>query len=127
MSERIKEIIERVNAAFEENKPEVFLDYCNEDLRWEMAGDEVRTGKESVREFMAGMGDMEPPKINVTDVIVDGDSAACYGNMTMVENGEETAYSFCDVYRFTGDKISELRSFVVKEKSVGDSDKAASA
>ena len=127
MSERNKEIVERVNAAFEENKPEVFLNYCTEDLRWEMAGDEVRTGKESIREFMAGMGDMQPPKINVTDVIAEGDSAACYGNMTMVENGEETAYSFCDVYRFAGEKISELRSFVVKHKGTSDTEKAASA
>jgi uncharacterized protein len=126
MSARNKEIIEQVNTAFEENKPEVFLDFCTEDVRWEMAGDELRTGKESIRQFMASMGDdMEPPKINVTRIISDGDSAACYGDMTMVENGAETAYSYCDVYTFSGDKISELRSFVVKHKDQSESAAAA--
>ncbi len=126
MSARNKEIIEQVNAAFEENKPEVFLDFCTEDVRWEMAGDELRTGKESIRKFMASMGDdMEPPKINVTRIISDGDSAACYGDMTMVENGAETAYSYCDVYTFSGDKIAELRSFVVKHKNQGENAAAA--
>ena len=127
MSARNKEIIEKVNAAFEANQPEVFLDYCSENIKWEMAGDDVRTGKDSIREFMASMGDMEPPKINVTAIISEGDSAACYGDMTMIEKGAENSYSYCDVYRFSGEKISELRSFVVKHKSEGDSEKAATA
>ena len=127
MSARNKEIIEKVNSAFEANQPEVFLDYCSDDIKWEMAGDDVRTGKDSIREFMASMGDMEPPKINVTAIISEGDSAACYGDMTMIEKGAENSYSYCDVYRFSGEKISELRSFVVKHKSEGDSEKAATA
>jgi uncharacterized protein len=128
MSARNKEIIEKVNAAFEENKPEVFLDFCTDDIKWEMAGDDVRTGKDSIREFMASMGDdMQPPKINVTAIIAEGDSAACYGDMTMNEKGTENSYSYCDIYRFSGDKIAELRSFVVKHKTEGDTEKAASA
>ena len=127
MSSRNKEIIEKVNAAFEDNKPEVFLDFCAEDIKWDMAGDEVRTGKQAIRDFMSSMGDMEPPKINVTAIISEGDSAACYGDMTMIENGTETSYSYCDVYKFSGDKIAELRSFVVKHKTEGEGEKAASA
>ena len=126
-AERNKEIIEKVNSAFEQNKPEVFLDACTDDIRWEMAGDEVRTGKDSIRQFMASMGDMEPPKINITAIISDGDSAACYGDMTMVESGTENSYSYCDIYRFSGEKISELRSFVVKHKTEDGREKAASA
>lgn len=127
MSSRNKEIIEKVNAAFEENKPEVFLDFCSDNIKWEMAGEESRTGKQAIREFMSSMGDMEPPKINVTAIISEGDSAACYGDMTMIENGTENSYSYCDVYKFSGDKIAELRSFVVKHKAEGESEKSATA
>lgn len=127
MSSRNKEIIEKVNASFEENKPEVFLDFCSDNIKWEMAGEESRTGKQAIREFMSSMGDMEPPKINVTKIISEGDSAACYGDMTMIENGTETSYSYCDVYKFSGDKIAELRSFVVKHKAEGESEKSATA
>ena len=45
----------------------------------------------------------------------------------MIENGTETSYSYCDVYKFSGDKIAELRSFVVKHKAEGEGEKAASA
>ena len=123
-----KEIIEKVNAAFEQNNPEVFLDHCAEDVRWIMAGDdEIRTGKESVREFMASMGDIKLTSLDITAIIAEADSAACYGEMTMDEKGASTAYSYCDVYRFSGDKIAELRSFVVKHKMEGETEQAASA
>ncbi len=128
MAANNKEIIEKVNAAFEENKPESFLEFCTEDIKWDMAGDDVRTGKDSIREFMASMGsDMDPPKINVTAIISEGDSAVCYGDMTMIEKGAETSYSYCDIYRFSGGKIADLRSFVVKDKTEGESEIAASA
>lgn len=127
MSARNKEIIEKVNAAFEANQPEVFLDHCADDIKWEMAGDAARTSKVSIREFMSSMVDMEPLKINVTAIISEGDSAACYGDMTMIEKGAANSYSYCDVYRFSGEKIRELRSFVVKHKTEGNGEKAASA
>jgi ketosteroid isomerase-like protein len=39
-----------------------------------------------------------------------------YGDMTMTDpsDGKTKTYSYCDVYRFEGDKIAELNSFVVK-------------
>lgn len=124
---RIKEIIEKVNAAFEQNNPEVFLEHCADDVRWDMAGDEVRTGKETIREFMSSMGDSKLTSLNVTSIIAEGDAAACYGDMTMEENGSPSSYSYCDVYRFSGDQITDLRSFVVKHKTEGESEKTATA
>lgn len=124
---RIKEIIKEVNSAFEKNNPEVFLGYCTDDIRWEMAGDEARTGKEAIREFMASTGDMKLTSLNVTDIIAEGDRAACFGDMEMDEKGNSTAYTYCDVYKFKGEKIAELRSFVAKNKAEGEKDQAASA
>ena len=79
------------------------------------------------REWIKSVPDMGPPKINTTAIISEGNSAACYGDMTMKEKGEENFYSFCDIYRFSGDKIVELRSFAVKEKPEGESQRSATA
>jgi len=127
MSAKHKEIIEKVNKGFEKNDAEIFLGFCTDDVQWQMAGDQPKKGKDSVREWINSMGDVGPPKINTTAIISEGDSAACYGNMKMKEKGEENLYSFCDVYTFSGDKITELRSFAVKEKPAGKGQRSATA
>jgi len=124
MSAKQKEIIEKVNDGFEKNEAEIFLGFCDDNVKWTMAGDEPKKGKAAIREWIKSMEGMGPPKINTTAIISDGDTAACYGDMTMKEKGEEKFYSFCDIYRFSGDKIVELRSFAVAEKAAG---KTASA
>ncbi|HKP70120.1 MAG TPA: nuclear transport factor 2 family protein [Pyrinomonadaceae bacterium] len=122
-----KAIIEKVNAGFEKNNPEVFLDNCTENVKWTMTGDDTRTGKQSIRDFVKDMGDFKLEKLSTDKIIAEGDSAAAYGEMTMNEKGEKVNYSFCDVYTFEGEKISELRSFAVKQKAVGKKDKSATA
>ena len=127
MSAKHKEIIEKVNKGFESNDVETFLGLCSDDIQWQMAGDQPKTGKDTIREWIKSMEDMGPPKINTTAIISEGDSAACYGDMTMKEKGEENFYSFCDIYKFSGDKITELRSFAVKEKPEGEGQRSATA
>lgn len=126
MSNKNKEIIEKVNAAFEQNKMEDFYNLCTEDVEWQMAGDQTRKGLQAIREFMSHIPeDCASPKINVTAIVSDGDRAVCFGDMTMKEKGVDTAYDYCDIYHFSGDKIASLTSFVVKTKSEDGSQKAA--
>jgi ketosteroid isomerase-like protein len=121
MSETNREIVEKVNTAFSENKPEVFLNYCDENVEWTMVGDRTATGKPAIREFMSSMEGMAPPKFTVDEIIEGGNSIACYGDMTMAdENGKDTAYSYCDVYRFHDGKIKALRSYCIKHKTEGE-------
>ena len=122
-----KEIIQKINAAFEQNNPEVFLEQCSDDVKWTMEGDATYNGKQGIRDFMAAAGEMKIEKLTINKIIAEEDSAAAFGEMTMDEKGTRTNYSYCDVYTFAGDKITELRSFVVKQKSEGEQDKAASA
>lgn len=126
-AESNKKIIKDVNAAFEQNNPEVFLDHCSQDVKWFMAGDETRTGKQAISDFVKNTGDMKIEKLTIDKIIADENSAAAYGEMTMDEKGTKTNYSYCDVYTFAADQITELRSFVVKQKSEGEKDKAVSA
>ena len=80
-----------------------------------MVGDKTVKGKDAVRQWMASMGNMEPPKFTVAIVIAEGDFVTAHGDMTMKDkDGKAASYSYCDIYRFQGDKIVELRAFVIK-------------
>lgn len=127
MSEKNKEIVKKVNASFAEGNTDGFLDHCAEDIVWTMVGEKTTSGKKAIREWMSQMEGMEPPAFTVDKMLAEGDSVVCYGDMTMKgEDGVEGSYSYCDVYGFTGDKIADLRSFVVKHKTEGElSEKAA--
>ncbi len=118
MSERNKLIVSKVNEAFINGNFEGFLDFCADDVQWTIVGDRTVDGKEAIRQWMNSMAaeHPEPPKFTVTEpVIGEGDFVVARGDMTMKDkDGKEGQYSYCDIYRFTGDKIAELNSFVVK-------------
>ena len=114
MSAKSKEIVEQVNAAFAENNLEGFLSFCTDDVKWTMVGDKTVNGKVAIRQWMASM-DFEPPRFTVDNVIAEGDFVAAHGDMTMKgKDGTPVPYSYCDIYRFRGEKIVELRSFLIK-------------
>lgn len=120
MSNKNKEIIEKVNAAFAENNPEGFLSFCADNVEWTMIGEKSVKGKAGIREWMAAMKDVEPPKFTVDKVIAEGDSVVAYGDMTMKDkDGKTVPYAYCDIYRFSGDKIVELNSFVITTEQAG--------
>jgi ketosteroid isomerase-like protein len=125
MANTNKQIVEKVNASFSNGETEVFLEQCKPDVVWKMVGEETRTGVDTIRKFMASMGDMEPPKFSDINVIGDGDFVAANGDMTMKnKDGKTEAYSFCDIYRFDGGKIAELTSYVVNTGKKGETAKA---
>jgi uncharacterized protein len=114
MSAKNKEIVARVDAAFAENNVEGFLSFCADGVEWTMVGDRKVKGKEAIRHWLASMGS-ESPNFSPAGMIAEGDFVSAYGNMTMKDKGGEAVpYSYCDIYRFQGSKIVELRSFVIK-------------
>jgi uncharacterized protein (TIGR02246 family) len=118
MSEKNKEIVAKVDAAFAEGNTEGFLSFCAEDVEWIMVGDKPVNGKDAIRKWMASMDLPEPPKFTVANVIAEGDFVTAHGEMTMKDKeGTAVPYAYCDIYRFRGDKIVELISFVVKTEA----------
>lgn len=126
MSEKNKEIIEKVNAAFAGNNTEGFLSFCAEDVEWGMVGEKTFKGKRAIREFMSAHSG-EAPEFTVDRLIAEGDTVVCYGDMTMKENGEPFSYSYCDIYQLNNGEIARLQSFVVKHKTEGESEQTATA
>ncbi len=114
MSEKNKALLEQGNAAVTEGNYEGFLSLCAEDTEWTFVGDNTLRGKDAVRQYMAATY-IEPPKFAVTNLIAEGDFVTALGEITLKdEDGKAVHYSYCDVWRFRGDKIVELRAFVIK-------------
>ena len=57
----------------------------------------------------------EPPKFTVENSIAEGDFVTILGDITIKdENGTAVHHSYCDVWRFRGGQIVELKAFVIK-------------
>jgi uncharacterized protein (TIGR02246 family) len=118
MSARNTAIVDEVNAAFAANNIEGFLAHCTDDVVWTMVGDRTVSGVDAIRNWMSSTTSADPPTFTVDHVSGDADTVTAYGDMTMKgDNGSPEPYAYCDVYRFRGDKIAELRSYVVSTKA----------
>ena len=128
MSETNKQIVEKINESFTKGNTEGFLEQCTDDVVWSMVGETRKEGKTAIREWMSQMEGTEPPRVTVDEIIAEGDSVACRGDMTMKdEKGVDGKYSYVDFYRFRDGKVTELNSYVVKHKGEGEKDRSASA
>jgi ketosteroid isomerase-like protein len=113
MSEKNKSILEQANAAIAEGDYEGFLSYCTEDTEWQFVGERTLKGKEAVRQWMKATY-IEPPEFKVAHLIAEGDFVAALGEITLKdEDGKATTHSYCDVWRFRGDRMVELTAFVI--------------
>ena len=123
MSEKSKAILERANAAVAKGDYEGFLSHCTEDVEWTFVGDKTLKGKEAVREYMKATY-VEPPRFRVDRLIAEGDFVTALGDIDLTdETGKLVHFAYCDVWHIRGDKLAELRAFVVEIK--GDSSRGA--
>jgi uncharacterized protein len=110
-----KEIVQRINEGFAENNLEKVLSFCTDDITWTMVGDTTVRGKDAIRKWMASM-DPQPPQLRIQQTVAEGDTVVARGDMTMQEHKDRPSipYTFCDIYRFAGDKVVELTAFVIR-------------
>ncbi len=109
-----KKTVQQVNDAFTKNDREGFLKLCSDTVEWTMIGDRTVSGKDAIRDWMKSMNG-DAPAFTVDDVVAEGDVVVAHGRMTMKEKtGEMVPYAYCDIYRFSGDRIAALTSFVMK-------------
>lgn len=114
MPESNKAILEAANAAIIEGDNEGFLSFCTVDTEWTFVGERTLQGKEAVRRWMATTY-IEPPRFTVDHLIAEGDFVVALGEVTTTSKDGKTARSsYCDVWRFRGGKIAELKAFVIE-------------
>jgi uncharacterized protein len=128
MSQENKQLVEKLNEVWMSNDIEELFSYYADDVVWTIAGEATLNGIQAIRDFMLHSGDHVPPKLTVDKIVAEGDSVICYGDMTMGGTPDcAGTYSYCDVYTITNGKVSELRSFVIKQKSEDERNEAATA
>ena len=114
MSETHKQVLQAANSAISKGDYESFLKHCTEETQWHFIGERTLSGKDMVREWMAETY-REPPKFKVDHLINEGDWLTALGEITSKDDeGNEVRYSYCDVWRFEGEKLAELRAFVIR-------------
>ncbi|MBW4624546.1 MAG: nuclear transport factor 2 family protein [Brasilonema octagenarum HA4186-MV1] len=125
MSENNKAILAAANAAIAQGNYEGFLSFCADDTKWTFVGDKTLNGKDAVRQWMVTEY-VEPPLNIVANLIPEGDVVTALGNITLKDkDGKASDYSYCDIWRFRGDKIVELRAFVIKTEIKDETSSAA--
>ncbi|MBI4783251.1 MAG: nuclear transport factor 2 family protein [Oscillatoriophycideae cyanobacterium NC_groundwater_1537_Pr4_S-0.65um_50_18] len=124
MSNNNKAILEAANAAIAQGNYEEFLSFCTDDTEWTFVGDKTLKGKADVHQWMATEY-VEPPLNIVANLIAEGDFVTALGDLTIKdEDGKAAHYSYCDVWRFRGGKMVELKAFVIKTNVKDDSNAA---
>ena len=114
MSEKHKQILQAANAAISKRDHEGFLKHCTEHTQWHFIGDRTLSGKDMVRQWMAETYQQAPDFV-VRQLISEGDWLTAMGEITSTDDeGNEVRYDYCDVWRFEGDQLAELRAFVVR-------------
>ena len=125
MSENNKAILEAANAAIAQGNYEGFLSLCTDDTEWTFVGDRTLKGKAAVRQWMVTEY-VEPPLNIVANLIAEGDFVTALGDLTIKdEDGKAAHYSYCDIWRFRGDKMVELRAFVIPAEVKAETSNAA--
>jgi uncharacterized protein len=125
MSENNKAILEAANGAIAKGDYEEFLSFCTDDTKWIFVGNKILNGKEAIRQWMATEY-VEPPLNIVANLIAEGDFVTAVGDLTIKnKSGKATHYSYCDVWRFRGGKMVELRAFVIQTEVKDETSSAA--
>ena len=114
MSEKNKAVLRQANAAVSAGDHEGFLARCTDDVEWTFVGERTLTGKEAVRRYMKATY-LEPPRFTVAQLIAEGEYVTAIGEIVIADAaGRETRSAYCDVWRLRGDRLAELRAFVVE-------------
>jgi uncharacterized protein len=109
-----KEVLQAANAAVMAGDNEGFLVYCTDNVVWNFVGEQTLTGKEAVRQYMAGTY-LEPPRFQVDTLVAEGDYVTAIGKIDLNDqDGVLTHYAYCDVWRFEDGSMAELTAFVIK-------------
>lgn len=115
------EFIREYNSWFMTEDMDRIMSVLDEGIVWEMVGEALVEGIESVREFLTqtpnGEEETEMIEQRVDGILVDGEYGCSFGTIIM---GNGDSYAFNDVIRFKDSeeiRIQRMKSFVVKLKS----------
>lgn len=115
MSEKNKELIQKINEAFAKGDVDVFSEYLSDDTRWNIIGISTIIGKSRIMNAME-MKELESlPVVTVKNVVAEGDSVVVESTGKATRKvGPPYNASYCDVYRLKDGKIEEFTTYVIE-------------
>ena len=113
-----KEIIRKVNDAFNADDTDTIVSFVADDVRWDVIGFSTAIGRDEFRREVEREGFKRPPIITITSEIEESDRVAVEGTVigrTMA--GDEFELYFHNAYRLENGKIKEMRSYLVPKNT----------
>ena len=109
-----KEIIRKLNKAFEADDVEAILARLADDVRWHVAGYFTAIGKEEFRKQIHNEAFVGAPRITTINDIAEGDYVAVEGRVeSRMKTGVLFKAVFHNTYRLENRKVKAMTSYVV--------------
>ena len=117
MSIRNKKLVRKINEAFLKSNINKVSDYIDDNIKWNIVGMPVITGKNDFIETMEMM-ELESPGLKIKNVIAEGDYVVVESSANQNPGGNDASEklytpSYCDVYYIKNGKIQELTTYIV--------------
>lgn len=114
MISRNKEIVRKLNRAFEADDIEAILSCLADDIRWHVAGHFTTNGKEEFRGQIHNDAFEGPPTITIINEIAEGNYVAVEGSVSnKMKNGILFKAVLHNTYRLENQKVRAMTSYVV--------------
>jgi ketosteroid isomerase-like protein len=113
----MKIIHEKVSEEFSKGNFEFAFSHFAEDVIWKVVGASVSEGKEAVIAYCKKMlVEMEGSVLINTTHTVGKNSIAKEGYCDYINDGKPGRVEYCDVYKFIGEKLQEIKSYCIEIK-----------
>ncbi len=101
--------------AFSRGEFQSAYDHFSETIEWDIIGDKKLTGKKPVVDYCEKiLPMMAGSQLISTNFICDTNKMAIEGNCDYTtEDGKVEKVSYCDIYEFSGAKITKITSYLV--------------
>ena len=114
MTSRNKDIVRKLNKAFEADDVEAILSCLADDIRWDVAGHFTAIGKEEFRKQVHHEAFVGAPVITIVNEIAEGDCLAVEGRVeSRMKSGVLFKAVFHNTYRLENQKVKAMTSYVV--------------
>jgi ketosteroid isomerase-like protein len=109
-----KDVVETYIEGFRRSDHALILSCLADDVVWELFGYTTLTGKDAFDNEIANPDFVGSPELTIDRLVEEGDTVVAVGSGKAARrDGEHLTFVFCDVFTFTGEKISRLETYQV--------------
>jgi uncharacterized protein len=109
-----KESVERYCEGFRRGDRSMVLDCLTDDVTWYLPGYTTLQGKAAFDGEIENPAFRGQPTLVVTKLVEETDAVVAVGEGAAARaDGAPFRFAFCDVFRFVGDRIDRVESYVV--------------